>query len=221
MTYPPFLREKARELRREKELSIDEIADRLAIGRTTVFHWIEDMPRPKRAISRQAPNQVLGTQAMQAKYRRLREQAYVLGYWEFPRMCRERTFRDFVCLYIAEGYKRCRNTVSIANSDSSVVRLGQHWILPLTRNKVAYSVQYHADQNLRELCSFWAAELRLEPQEIRLQRKSNTNGLAARTWRSKHGVLTVSVGDTQLRARLQGWIDRLQEQWLDSIRRGA
>jgi hypothetical protein len=216
VTYPPYLREKARQLRREKDLTIDEIAERLAVGRTTVFYWVGDMPRPVRARSRRSPNQKLGNEAMQAKYRRLREEAYELGYWEFPRLCALDTFRDFVCMYIGEGYKRSRNTVSIGNSDSSVVRLAQRWILQFTRNKVAYSIQYHADQALLELCSFWAVELGVSVSEIRLQRKSNSKGLAARTWRSEHGVLTVGVGDTLLRARLQGWIDRLQEQWLDS-----
>jgi hypothetical protein len=221
VTYPPYLREKARQLRREKDLTIDEIAERLAVSRTTVYLWVHDMPRPRRATSRQSPNQKLGNLAMQAKYRRLREEAYEPGYWEFPRLCRANTFRDFVCMYIGEGYKRSRNTVSIANSDAAVVRLGQHWIKHFTRNKVSYWVQYHADQDLTQLCRYWAHLLRVEPDQIGLQRKSNSKGLAARTWRSKHGVLTVSVGDTQLRARLQGWINRLEEQWLDSPQFGA
>jgi hypothetical protein len=54
-----------------------------------------------------------------------------------------------------------------------------------------------------------------------LQRKSNSGQLGGRHWRSKHGVLTVYAGDTALRARLQGWIDCLQEQWLDSPVTGA
>jgi transcriptional regulator with XRE-family HTH domain len=221
MTYPPYMREKARQLRGEKDLTIDEIAERLAVSRTTVFYWIGDMPRPARAKFRQSSNQKLGNLAMQAKYRRLREEAYELGRWEFPRLCRLETFRDFVCMYIGEGYKRSRNTVSIANSDVAVVRLGQIWIKTFTRNKVSYWVQYHADQNLTELCAYWATQLQVHADQIGLQRKSNSKGLAARTWRSKYGVLTVSVGDTLFRSRLQGWIDRLQEQWLDSPRIGA
>jgi hypothetical protein len=221
VTYPPYMREKARELRREKDLTIDEIAERLAVGRTTVFYWVGDMPRPRRCTSRQSPGQKLGNRAMQAKYKRLREEAYALGYWEFPRLCRLETFRDFVCMYIGEGYKRSRNTVAIANSDAAVTRLGQRWIREFTRNKVTYSIQYHVDQDLSELRRYWGARLSIDAESIDLQRKSNSNGLNARTWRSEHGVLTVRVGDTQLRARLQGWIDRLQEQWLDSHRFGA
>jgi hypothetical protein len=36
-----------------------------------------------------------------------------------------------------------------------------------------------------------------------------------------YGVLTVLTSDTQLRARLQGWMDCLQAQWLHSPRSGA
>jgi hypothetical protein len=221
MTYPPYMREKARQLRRDKEMTIDEIAERLAVSRTTVYFWIGDMPRPARVKARQTPTQRRGSEAMQMKYRLIREQAYELGRWEFPRLEPLPNFRDFVCIYIAEGYKRCRNTVSVANSDPAVIRLSQPWIVGFTSNKVSYAVQYHADQNLDELCAFWGGVVQRPAAEIRMQRKSNSSGLAARTWRSRYGVLTIAVGDTQLRARLQGWIDRLQESWLDSARLGA
>jgi hypothetical protein len=46
-----------------------------------------------------------------------------------------------------------------------------------------------------------------------MQRKSNSNQLAGRTWRSEHGVLAVNVYDTRLRARLGGWMDCLREAW--------
>ncbi len=46
-----------------------------------------------------------------------------------------------------------------------------------------------------------------------MQRKSNSNQLAGRTWRSVHGVLTVRACDTLFRAKLEGWMDRLRESW--------
>jgi hypothetical protein len=221
VTYPPYLRDKARHLRSEQDMTIDEIAERLAVSRTTVFYWVGDLPRPRRAKQRQSPNQRLGNWAMQTKYRLLREQAYGLGRWEFPRLEPLPNFRDFVCIYIAEGYKRSRNTVSVANSDPAVIRLSQPWIVGFTRNKIAYTVQYHADQDLRVLCKFWGEVLCVPASSIALQRKSNSQGLAARTWRSRHGVLTIRVGDTLFRSRLQGWIDRLQASWLDSVAIGV
>jgi len=178
------MREKARELR-QQGFTIDEIAERLAVGRTTAYLWTYDMPRPTRAVSRQAPNQRRGTEAMQEKYRRLRENAYQDGIKEFEAKQREEGFLDFVTLFIAEGFKRNRNVVSVSNSDPAVIAIANCWIQRLSRNKVTYWVQYHADQDLRALQAFWAPHVGADPSDIGLQRKSNSNQLKKRTWRSK------------------------------------
>lgn len=126
-----------------------------------------------------------------------------------------------MCLYIAEGSKRNRNQVAVCNSDPAVVRLCARWIRRFARNPLTFSIQYHADQDLQEITEYWGAQLGVRPAAIRLQRKSNSGRLAGRTWRSQYGVLTVSAGDTYLRARLQAWIDCLRHQWLDSPVTGA
>ncbi len=53
-----------------------------------------------------------------------------------------------MCLYLAEGYKRHRNYVSVCNSDPTVVVLCNEWISRLASGKLDYGVQYHADQDL-------------------------------------------------------------------------
>jgi hypothetical protein len=211
--YPPYIRDKARQMRTERNLSIDEIAERLALPRTTVFHWVRDLPIDRSARP-QTPAQMNGTRAMQAKYRRLREDAYAEGRETFDELALDPSFRDFVCLYIAEGYKRSRNTVSVCNSDPAVVILCNRWLRRLTSATPAYRVQYHADQDFEEIQRFWGAQLGVDPERVDLQRKTNSGQLAGRTWRSVHGVLTIHVGDTLLRARLQAWIDRLRDSWL-------
>ena len=211
------MREKARELRRARELTIDEIAERLAVSRTTVFFWVGDMPRPERCVENAKPPPYrLGNDAMRAKYRRLREKAYRDGIDTFDRLQERAGFLEFVTLFIAEGYKRNRNVVSIANSDPAVIIFVAAWIRELSRNKLTYRVQYHADQDLEILQRFWAGRLGVDQTQIRLQRKSNSNQLKARTWRSEHGVLTVATNDTYFRARLQAWVDCLRRRWLDS-----
>jgi hypothetical protein len=211
MTYPPYLRDCARRLRREKHLTLDEITERLALPRGTVWSWISDLPlgRPPRA----SLGAQLGNAAMQAKYRKLREDAYAQGLAEFDELALVPTFRDFVVLYIAEGYKRNRNTVSICNSDDRVIVLAAHWMRSFSSNRFGYAVQYHADQELDALRAHWGAVLRIDRADIRLQRKSNSGQLKGRSWRSEFGVMAVSVGDTLLRARLQAWIDRIRSEW--------
>jgi hypothetical protein len=150
---------------------------------------------------------------MQKKYRALREAAYKRGRAEYASLVAAPAFKDFVCMYIGEGYKRNRNVVSICNSDPAVVRLGAHWMRQLTNHPIAYEFQYHADQDPDVVRAFWAQLLDIKASSIRCQRKSNSGQLNGRRWRSKHGVLQVRTADTYLRARLAAWMDCVQEAW--------
>ena len=96
MGHPEYIRAKAVELRTERNLSIDEIAERLALSRTTVFYWLRDFPIDRSARPRTLA-QLNGSIAMQAKYRRLREAAYEEGSAQFDELVLDASFRDFVC----------------------------------------------------------------------------------------------------------------------------
>ena len=224
MTYPAYIREKARTLRTERRMSLDEIAECLAISRTTVYYWIRDIPSPDityRDSPARARARAKGARLNTQRHRALREAAYRRGSDEYDELCAEPTFRDFVCMYIGEGFKRDRNRVALANSDPKVVRLADHWIRRFSENAVKYWLQHHADQNPLHLVSFWSFELDVDPQLISFQRKSNSGRLSGRTWRCEHGVLTVRANDTDLRARLQAWMDLTKAAWLDSAHRGV
>jgi hypothetical protein len=205
-------------MRVKEKLSLIEISERLALPKTTVYYWIRDLPlgRPRRE------NGHPGNVAMQRKYRLIREEAYRNAEQEFTDLAlAEPEFRDFVCLYIAEGYKRNRNCASIGNSDPAVVVFAAYWIRRFCDRRLDCSLQFHADQKPNTLIAFWAERLEVDPGRIRLQRKSNSSRLAYRKWRCQYGVMTVRAADTALRARLQGWIDSMKGQWLDSLSIGA
>ena len=144
------------------------------------------------------------------RYRKLRDLAYEAGLNEFDALAQRASFRDFICMYIGEGSKRDRNQVAICNSDPAVVRLGYAWVTELTSKPISFGLQFHADQDPEVLAEFWSQLLGVDSELIKTQRKSNSNQLKTRTWRSKYGVLTVRVCDTYLRARLEAWMERLR-----------
>jgi hypothetical protein len=234
IAYPAYIREKARKLRVERKMSLDEIAECLAIPKTTVWHWIADLPKPpvrrrkplkdnsrSEAARRNHRARTAAASTNREKALAIRQAAYFTGWDEFDALDAEPGFRDFVCMYIGEGTKSSRNTVAICNSDPRVVRLGNFWICRFAINPVTYSFQHHADQDPEYLVRFWSTYLAADPEAFRFQRKSNSGQLSGRKWRSRWGVLTVNANDTRLRARLQGWMDRVQDGWLDSIVNGA
>jgi len=215
MTYPAYIREKAIQMRVERDMTLDEIAERLALPKTTVYYWIKDIP-----LQRQrnwGPAQFAAAAANKAKWQKWRDEHYARGVAEWPDLIARPTFREFVALYIAEGYKRNRNKVAIANSDDRVIAMAVGWMRALTDRKLHFAIQFHADQDLEELREFWGNELGIDGAEIKFKRKSNSNHLTGRTWRSSHGVISVFANDTAFRARLQAWIDLIRAEWsLDS-----
>jgi excisionase family DNA binding protein len=215
MAHAPYLREKACEMRISKRLTIDELAERLALSRSTVYYWVRDLPIPGSGPGGgfSTAAQRAGTRAMQQKYKRLREEAYAEGERSFEELALDPSFRDFVCLYLAEGFKRDRNRVAVGNSDPAIVSICDRWVRRFTNKTVKYAIQYHADQDVNELRRFWAMTLGIDPGQIAFQRKSNSSQLTGRTWRSRHGVLTVVADDTLLRARIQAWMDCLRIEW--------
>ncbi|HEV7177100.1 MAG TPA: hypothetical protein VGN29_16485 [Solirubrobacteraceae bacterium] len=210
MAYPAYIRARARELRTKNHLSLDELAKHLALPKTTVYYWIKDLPLGRER--RESPHN--GTRAMQAKYRRLREAAHEQGRAEYDELVAVPTFRDFVVLYIAEGYKRSRNTASLCNSDPAIVALAAGWLQRLSGRVPTVSVQYHADQDTNALGEFWGATLGVDACDVRFHPKTNSSELRTRTWRCAHGVAAVAVHDTQFRARLQAWMDQMHASWL-------
>ena len=213
VSHPAYLREKARSLRVEKGLTIDELAERLALPRTTIFYWVRDLPITHRT-ARQSAAQQRRASDNSARYRERGEAAYAEGVASFPELSSDRAFRDLICLYIAEGSKRNPNRLAIGNSDPAVMVVAVEWLRRLTDRPLIFTIQQHADQDLDELRRFWGPVLDIDGGEIRFQRKSNSGQLAGRNWRSAHGVITVTVNDTLLRARLQAWIDLMRESWL-------
>src|SRR5215213_8431617 len=93
VTHPAYIREKARQMRLEKDLTIDEIAERLAISRQTIFHWVRDLPmrRPPRTTA----GQRMRNKGNALRYKQLRDAAYEQGWAEFDELMERPTFRDF------------------------------------------------------------------------------------------------------------------------------
>lgn len=211
VAHPAYIKEKARELRGRKKLTIDELSERLALPRTTIYHWVRDLPIPVTHAEKLSQRRAARANKRNAK--RLRDWAYDEGLDSFTWFYGEPTFRDFICLYIGEGFKRCRNTVALCNSDPAVMRLATSWIRRMTGDAVYFSLQYHADQNPTSLMDFWARELGVSANRIRHQRKSNSGQLSGRTWRCRYGVLTVASSHTFFRAELQAWMDCVQAEW--------
>jgi hypothetical protein len=179
--------------------------------KTTVYYWIKDISIPR--TNKQNLQAYKASRANVAKWKKLRDQAYREGIEQASTLLNEQVMRDFIVMYMGEGYKKNRNVVSIANSDPEIMAMSFGCMKKLTTNKMTFTIQVHKDQDEEEVKQFWANTLNISPQEIKTTRKSNSGNLSGRKWRSKYGVLSVRVGDTYLRCRIQALIDTIKKEW--------
>ena len=207
------LRKRAREWRQEG-LSLTEICERLSLSKGTVHYWIKDLPKPKERTRKQTAARKRASKANSEKAAAKRQAAYNAALATAEQDLQDQGLRDFVVTYLGEGYRRSRNTVAVANSNPALVALSNRFIKAHTQRKVSYHLQYHEDNDVEALQRFWAAHLGVAPENIGLQRKSNSGSLSGRKWRSVQGVLTIRTHDTYFRSELQAWMDYVQAQWL-------
>ena len=119
-------RKRARRLRREEGLPINEIARRLRVAKSSVSLWVRDIeltPEQQQALRAMNPaynKQLNGSRANAARYLALRKQAQESGRARVRRG--ERLHLAGCMLFWAEG-SRNRNTVRFTNSDPEMVRL--------------------------------------------------------------------------------------------------
>ncbi len=217
MAHSRYLRQMARLLRVEQQLTVDQLAKRLALPRSTIYYWVRDLPsrsshaRYASTVSKRGRD----TGGKRRVTRSLREAAYEDGLRSFEELAAQPTFSDFVCVYISRGYKRDHTRVALSDSDPAVMRLVNRWILRLTDRSPFLAVQYRPEQSLTELRCFWGETVGADARTIRVRGTSvGEPEIEASSEPSRHGVLTITVEDTLLRARLQAWMRRTRESWL-------
>ena len=226
----------ARLLRVEQRLTVDQLASRLALPRSTVYYWVRDLPlcvgearegiaaqraRGAGSVEAVAVELARGDRALvraggapaRKRSRPSSEAAYEDALRCFDDLAAEPTFRDFVCLYIVRGCARERAKVSLSDSDPAVIRLVNRWMLRLSDMSPLLSLRYEPGQNLTELRRFWGGIVGVEARAIRVHDAADRAGAHEPERRSRHGVLTVTVEDAQLRARLQAWIYKTRASW--------
>jgi AcrR family transcriptional regulator len=208
----------ARSLRVEQQLTVDQLAARLSLPRSTIYYWVRDLPlrvgTGERADESSAIARRVVARAPRKLTRAATEAAYGEGLASFEELSAQPTFRDFVCIYLVQGEQRDRTRVSLSNSDPAVMRLISRWLRRLTDRAPILLLSYDPGQSLNELRRFWSEATGTAPRAIRARGSAEGVPGEPLLLSPSHGLLTIGVDDALLHARLRGWMHRARESWL-------
>jgi transcriptional regulator with XRE-family HTH domain len=222
-------REQARRLRRDRGLSIKEIADRVGVSKSSVSYWVRDielMPAQQDALRQK--NRAYGPQALSRSALVERRRAQRIEAQEEGRLYArlgDPLHTAGCMLYWAEGAKH-RNAVKLTNSDPALVRFFVHFLREfflLRDEEFRITCNLFADHEERQwqIEQFWLDTLRL-PRECLCKSIVNVYSKYSQKKRENklpYGTCRVVVHRTRVVQSIYGAIQEYagftRRDWLD------
>jgi len=203
------IRIKARKLRQQKK-SIDEISNNLHLPRTTIYYWVKDIP-----LNREVKiNVKKAAAANKKKWELIRNDWYQTMYKNATEVLENRIIRDFIVMYMAEGYKRNRNAVGVCNSDPKIIAFCCKALRILSDHPFYCEVTSYPDLETEKLKHFWGNITGLPLEEIRIYLKQAAGNLKGRNHRLEYGTAAIRMGNTKLKMEINALIDYTKETWI-------
>jgi len=201
-------KEEAIELRK-LGYSLNEICIKLSRSKSTVYYWIKELLKPDGKQGWSPNTRRLASEALSKKYALLREKAYREVALVADKLLSDPSLRDFVVIFIAEGYKRTQNVVEFTNTDASTIKLFLTYIRRFSDKKIYYSLTFR--ENPQVLIAYWASVLKINSSDILLVKKIGERKKPYRS--SVYGTMKIRVNDTYAKQRVDALCDFLKKEW--------
>ena len=171
------LREEVIKLRTKENLSYAEIRKRLGVPKSTLSYWLREFPLSKKRILelrrqgwKKAEVKIERFRASMRRKRQLKEQEVYNKYQKrFARLSRDALFVAGLMLYLGEGDKKNNTRISLANTDSGIIKLFVKWLIEfLNVNKKEIKIQLHLyeNMNIEKEREFWKDKLGFQKNQF-------------------------------------------------------
>lgn len=161
-------RQRALELRKSGK-SYSQIKKELGVSKSTLSLWLRKYPLSKQQIGKLRDFSAVRIEkyreTMRKKHEKRLEDYYVVEKSKLLPLSTKELFISGLFLYWGEGNKVSRGSVSINNTDPSVLKFSLYWIvnsLGIPKNKIEVFLHLYSDMNVEDEINFWSKELRMD-----------------------------------------------------------
>lgn len=218
-----ILREKVVKLRTQKNFSYSQIRKKLNVPKSTLSGWLREFPLSEERILELRRKGWKKGEASRERFRETMRKKREARYNEIYKrqrtglvnLSKDSIFVAGLMLYLGEGSKRNRNTISLANTDSMIIKFFIKWLndfLDISKEKIKVQLHLYENMDIKKEEKFWINELNLsETQfyrpEIRKLKKSSFSYKES----FRHGTCSIYVCNTEkkmeLMATIQAFLD--------------
>lgn len=212
MAHSPEVISEVRRLRRERSLTLDQLADRFSIPRSTIQRWIADLSHGEVGVSgldQEARKQ--GNLRMRENRRELRRWAYVEGLETYLAFREASGFREFVTLCLSASGRLGSGVISCTSADPALIANQVRWFDLLGANEPRFRLRSLAGADPVRCRDAWADGLGVEPDRIKI--RASLPGSGPDPAVAPIGVMTVRVEDRLLCRVVEACGDCLRDEW--------
>ena len=196
---------RARELR-AAGWTMPAIAAELGVARSSVSHWVRDVPyvRPAWTGAKRGPNRL--QQAKAAEIERLRAD----GTATIGQLSEREFLVAGLALYVGEGAKR-DGDLALANTDPRVVGFFCAWLrqfFDIDEARLRARLYLHADLDLDASMAFWVEVTDLPAERFLMPYRAVADA-SRRQRRHEHGCITVRYRSSVEHRKLMGLAEAL------------
>lgn len=199
-------------------VSINKIAARLGISRSTVHHWVNsvEITEEQRAVLRENSRRagIANGPRYRERFRTQRQRWLIEAGELWERYRHEPLFLLGLGLYCGEGSKEGRKELILTNSCPALLRAWVTWCKRyLPRGLRLYLYLYvHEDVNAEEAMNFWREQLGLEARCLFKANPISSKGRRPKR-RLPYGTarIRLSVGSAEWFVKTMEWLRLLQE----------
>lgn len=217
-------KQKALDLRKQ-EMSYSQIKQRLGISKSTLSGWLKDYPLSKERISELRDNNEQRIERYRNTMRKKHDARLQAVYEKerkdiLPLNDRE-IFILGLGLYWGEGTKLYNATLSISNTDPSIIKFFISWLirsLKISKDKLKVHLQLYKDMNVEREVHFWEKILGISKKqftkpyikESSLKAINHKGGFG-------HGTCNVRVGGVELLEKILMAIKTISDEYSTGV----
>jgi transcriptional regulator with XRE-family HTH domain len=216
-------KKQARELRKQKGLSIKEIAKRLGVAKSSVSRWVRDIKLTRRQHNKLRKNVRRASDSNIEKWKEIRATHQENG----RRKAREKNLLHSIgcMLYWAEGWKRNNvNDVAFSNSDVQMLRLFIKFLrecFGVATERILIAINCYTDVYSKdEIERYWISKLGLNRSCLRktMINKKSSHSKGKRSKMLEYGTCKIMVHDVRIIQSIYGAIQEYggfeNKEWL-------
>ena len=209
-----YLKQKAIQLRLEKQLSYGAIQKELFVAKSTLSDWLKPFPLSREKIielRRLAwKNSEAKIELFRTTMRERRENqdvsVYKIYLKHFTRIPDIAIFTSGLILYLAEGSKTSNYRVSLANTDPRVLKFFVKWLyrfFKVKKDKLRVHLHLYEGMDLDKEKEFWKNELEINEVQFYkpfITKYKKSSFLYKESFR--HGTCSVIISSTELKRKI-------------------